>query len=151
MAPWDSLVKGVTVGTLILLVSLVVVFTFVADGILLTAGFIVLFSSTILLPFLWAPRGYTIQGDMVLVKRLIGNARIHVAERPKRWNWTWWRIKLIGSGGLYGYYGYFFFRGLGKASMYATNRHNLVLIRDSEGRNHLVSPNNPEKLMQQLE
>ena len=149
-APWDDLVKGVTVGVFVLIGLLTAVFLFVVESLLLIVGLLILYGGTLAVPFLWAPRGYVIHRNLVLVKRLIGDARILVSEPPRRWNWTWWGIRLFGSGSLYGYYGYFAFRGLGKVLMHATNRHKLVLIRDDRGRGYLISPDDPQKFIKQL-
>ena len=142
--------KGATVGVFILIGSLTLIFSLIANNFLLIVSLLILYGGILALPFLWAPRGYAIRGDGILVKRAIGDAKIIVAEPPQRWSWTWWGIRLFGSGGLYGYYGYFAFRGLGKVLMYATNRHKLVLIRDDRGRRYLISPDNPQEFIKQL-
>jgi hypothetical protein len=85
----------------------------------------------------------------VVVKRLIGNLIIENSGEPKRWQWTWWGLRLFGSGGLYGYFGLFALKGIGRVWMHATNRHNLVIIEDVRGREYLPSPDEPDKFIQQ--
>jgi hypothetical protein len=149
-ASWDNLVKGMTASVLMLIIFLIVVFNAVLDNIPIKIGIMILYGSILFIPYLWAPQGYKVIGRMVIVKRLIGNLKIHVEGEPERWNWIWWGLRLFGSGGLYGYYGLFTFRRIGRIRMYATNRHNLVLIKDEKGRKFLLSPTKPEKFIQLL-
>ncbi len=147
---WDGLIKGMTASVSLLLVMLTVVFALVLGSLILAVGIMVLFACALLMPLLWAPQGYTVKGNLVTVKRRIGEAEISVAKTPERWRWTWWGMRLFGSGGLYGYFGHFTFRGIGRVRMYATNRHSLVLLVDERGNKTLVSPNEPERFIQQL-
>jgi hypothetical protein len=146
-APWDGLVRGITGGTILLAISIVVVVSVESDNPFLASGVVVLLACVLVLPFLWAPRSYVVEANHVVVKRLIGETRITVADEPRRWNWTWQGIRLWGSGGLYGYFGHFAFRGIGRVHMHATNRHNFVLIRDERSQKHVVSPDQPEKFI----
>jgi len=148
---WDNLVKGVTTSIFLLLVSLISILGLSSDSLLLTIVLIIVFSSILLVPYLWMPRGYTVSDSIVTVKRPIGDVRISVAQVPLRWKWTWWGLRLFGSGGLYGYFGIFAFKGMGIVRMHATNRHKLVLIRDIEGRKYLLSPDEPERFIQQTQ
>ena len=145
---WDNLVKGMTTGIFALLVSLIVVFGIVLNSLLFTAALIILFGSIPSVTFLWAPRGYELYDNLVVVKRPIGDAKIAFAQAASRWKWTWWGLRLFGSGGLYGYYGIFMFKGIGTVRMHATNRHKLVLVTDVNGRKHLLSPDDPERFIQ---
>jgi hypothetical protein len=149
-ASWDNLVKGITVSVLILIISLIIIFSTVLDYLPLMIGIITLYGSIIIIPYLWAPQSYTLKGRTVIVKRLVGDLKFQVKSGPERWNWTWWGLRLFGSGGLYGYYGFFTFRNIGIVRMYATNRHNLVLLKDEKDRKILLSPTNSEEFIQRL-
>ena len=149
-ADWDNIVKGTTFSVYLLLIGLIIVFYTVIDNFVVMIGIMVLFGSILFVPFFWAPKGYKVKGRTVIVKRLIGDLKIHVKGEPERWNWTYWGLRLFGSGGLYGYYGLFTFRNLGRVLMYATNRHNLVLIQNETARKFLLSPSKPEKFIQLL-
>jgi len=146
-APWDDLVKGITGGTILLVTSIAVIVSAESDNPFLASGMITLLACVLVLPFLWAPRGYVVEANHVVVKRLIGEMRITVADEPRRWNWTWQGIRLWASGGLYGYFGHFAFKGIGRVHMHATNRHNFVLIKDEKSQKHVVSPDHPEKFI----
>lgn len=145
---WDNLVKGVTTGVFALMVTLIVILGLVSNSLLFTAALITLFGSVLLVIFLWAPRGYELHDNLVVVRRLIGDAKIAFAQAASRWKWTWWGLRLFGSGGMYGYYGIFMFKGVGTVRMHATNRHKLVLVTDVNGRKYLLSPDEPERFIQ---
>jgi hypothetical protein len=147
-APWDNLVKGVTICVFAVMIFVMIVFGFVAGSLSILVGMLVLYSAVLGSPYFWAPRAYTVTDNKIVVKRLIGDFQITAAQKPERWRWTWWGIRLFGSGGLYGYYGYFSFRGLGRVCMHATNRNNLVLVKDEKGRRFLLSPSEPDKFIQ---
>ena len=146
---WDNLVKAVTIGVFVLLASVIITLGIVVRSHLLSAALVVAAGAVLFVPYLWAPRGYILHDNEVVVKRLIGDAKIAVAEAASHWKWTWWGLRLFGSGGLYGYYGIFTFKGTGMVRMHATNRHKLVLIRDVKGKRHLLSPDDPERFVQQ--
>ena len=147
-APWDNLVKAVTICVFAFMIFVMIVFGFVADSLSILVGMLALYSALLGSPYLWAPRAYTVTDNKIIVKRLISDFQITAAQKPERWRWTWWGIRLFGSGGLYGYYGYFSFRGLGRVCMHATNRNNLVLVKDEKGRRFLLSPSEPDKFIQ---
>jgi len=148
---WDNLVKMVTSVVWGLMGSFIVLFIFTPDSPAnLRIGIIGLFVATLLVPFLWAPRGYILQKNLIIVKRIIGDVEITISEESKIWKWTWWGIRLWASGGLYGYFGIFFFREVGKVKMYATNRNNLVLVKDAKNTKYLISPDNVDRFMDLL-
>ncbi len=148
---WDYLVKGITIIVFVLLVSLLIIFSFFIDDPYILVSLSISYFLILFLPFLWSPQGYFVHNDIVTVKRLIGDKKIIVAMEPKRWNWTWWGLRLFGSGGLYGYFGFFTFKGTGRVQMYSTNRHNLVHIRDNQGKKYLLSPKEPDRFIQLLQ
>ena len=142
------MVKGVTICVFAVMIFVMIVFGFIADNLSILVGMLTLYSAVLGSLYLWAPRAYRVTDNKIIVKRLIGDFQITAAQKPKRWRWTWWGIRLFGSGGLYGYYGYFSFRGLGRVCMHATNRNNLVLVKDEKGGRFLLSPSEPDKFIQ---
>ena len=146
-APWDGLVKGITASIIALLFLVAAIILVESDNGLLASSLAAFFACVLILPFLWAPGGYVVEGRQVIVKRWIGETRITAAGEPRRWNWTWRGIRLWGSGGLYGFFGYFTFKGIGRVRMHITNRHNLVLVIDDKARKHLVSPDQPGRFI----
>jgi len=150
VAPWDSLIKGVTLGVFILIIFITAMFVIFIGNLFFKIGIITLYCSILLFPYLWTPRGYLVQDNKVIVKRLISDVKVEIKD-VERWKWTWWGVRLLGSGGLYGYYGFFHFRGTGRVRMYATNRYKLVLVKDNQDRKILISPEAPDKFIQLLQ
>jgi hypothetical protein len=148
---WDNLVKVVTSIVWGLMGSFIVLFIFTPDSPEnLRIGIISLFVAILLVPLLWAPRGYILQNNLIIVKRMISDLEIIVSKEPKFWKWTWWGGRLWASGGLYGYFGIFVFKGIGTVRMYATNRNKLVLVEDVKHTKYLVSPENVDRFMDLL-
>ncbi len=148
---WDNLVKIITSAVLILIISLTILFTFIPDmSTILKIGIIILNMVILLVPLLWAPRGYILRNNLIIVKRLIGDLEIIVSKEAKIWKWTWWGGRLWASGGLYGYFGIFIFKGIGTVRMYATNRNDLVLVEDVRNTKYLVSPENVDGFIDSL-
>lgn len=59
-------------------------------------------------------------------------------------------IRLFGSGGFFGYFGTFFYRNVGKVNVYATDRTKLILLRQTDGKQLLISPADPAAFLQAL-
>ncbi len=98
----------------------------------------------------WSPRGYRIEGRMLLVDRLAGTVRIALdgIREARRTTSEDLRgcIRLAGSGGLFGYYGLFSTSKLGKSTWYVTNRSNSVVLI-SDRKTLLFSPDDPENFL----
>ena len=143
----EPYIKIDLVAIIIFIISLTLLLAYIIDDANIIAGVISLYSAVLVIPCLWAPQGYILTNKRILIKRLIGDLTINFIEEPERWAWTWWGIRLFASGGLYGYFGLFSFKGIGRVWMYATNRHNLVLIKTSQGKKILLSPKDPEEFI----
>jgi len=81
----------------------------------------------------YSPRGYVLAGRSILVRRRLARTiRIPLGElrEARRATADDFRgcIRLWGSGGLFGYYGLFSTRKLGKSTWYVTNRSNGVVV-----------------------
>ncbi|RYD52848.1 MAG: hypothetical protein EOP52_01500 [Sphingobacteriales bacterium] len=59
-------------------------------------------------------------------------------------------IRLFGSGGFLGYFGTFFYRNVGKVKVYATDRTKLILLRQTDGKQVMISPADPAAFLQAL-
>ena len=134
----------------VLVFALAAIFGLVLEDFWLKIVIVLLFFCVLIIPLLWAPQRYLVKDNLVTVQRRVGNVRIAVSREPERWKWTWWGLRLFGSGGLYGYFGYFYMKQIGSVRMYATNRHCMVLLVDEKGKKILVSPNEVDRFIQQL-
>lgn len=101
--------------------------------------------------FAWSPRGYAVEGQAILVKRLAGTVRISLAElrEARRADRDDLRgcIRLWGSGGLFGYYGLFSTSKLGKSTWYVTARGKIVVLVTG-GKTVLLSPDDISGFLQ---
>lgn len=84
--------------------------------------------------FAWAcsPRGYIVSEASIRVKRLIGDALVPLVgvrevRRATREDFRR-AIRLFGSGGLFGYYGWFRTSRLGRSLWYVTDRSRVVVV-----------------------
>ena len=128
--------------------AVVVVFmTVVALAVTLAVGSFlaaVVLALVLLAAYAYSPRGYTIEGNAILVKRLIGD--FHVAldslreARAAGENELRGCVRLWGSGGLFGYYGWFRTSQLGTSRWFLTNRGKAVVLVPAGSRPILVSP-----------
>jgi hypothetical protein len=141
-APYDTATRVISVVTIavILVVALATRSAVVAGiGALIVA-----------LAYAWSPRGYTVAGRAISVKRLIGTARIPLEgireARAATKDDLRGAIRLFGDGGLFGYYGLFRTSGLGKCSWYLTSRNEAVVVTTPE-KTALFSPADRESFL----
>jgi hypothetical protein len=147
---WDNLIRGMTACVVVLVFTLAAIFGLVLENFWLRIVIVLYLFCVLIIPLLWAPQRYLVKGNLVTVQRRVGDVRILVSREPEHWKWTWLGLRLFGSGGLYGYFGYFYMKRIGSVRMYATNRHNMVLLVDEKGKKILVSPNEVDRFIQQL-
>jgi len=123
-ASYDSTAKAVSavVCVLLMVVAWVVHMVFVA----------LLFPLLICLAYAYSPRGYAISGGAIVIRRLIGNIRVPLADvreiragTPDDFTGC---LRLWGNGGLFGYYGIYQTAKLGKCYWYVTNRSRTVIV-----------------------
>ena len=60
-----------------------------------------------------------------------------------------WRVRMWGSGGLFGYYGLYYTAGLGKCTWYVTDRSKCVVVVTRD-KTVVVSPDDVEKFVTSL-
>ena len=129
-------------------ISVVVTVTLALVAILTRNPFVAgLGTALVLLTFAWSPRGYTVDGQTLLVHRLSGSVRIPLQEirelRAGAADDFQGAVRLFGNGGLFGYYGLFQTATLGKSTWYVTNRDRAVVIVTST-KTFVVSPDDVE-------
>jgi hypothetical protein len=101
----------------------------------------------LVLAYGWSPRGYAVSDGSILVKRLMGNARVRLEgvreARPATGDDFRGCIRLWGDGGLFGYYGVFRTSKLGTSTWYLTNRSNAAVVITAD-KTALFSPDDRE-------
>jgi len=105
----------------------------------------------ILLTYLFAPKGYEITLDGLLIKRplrsfTIPSKEIVAVNKVEKISGG---IRLWASGGLFGYFGLFKLSGLGRVWVYATNKNKLVLIKTKD-KKYIISPKDPNGFLSKL-
>ena len=118
-APYDKTTKFISAAVFVLLLLLTVA---------IPGVFVACFAALLLAgAYAWSPRSYTISEGSIIVKRLIGSARIPVSgireariATPDDFRGC---IRLFGNGGLFGYYRQFRTAKLGICTWYVTSRH----------------------------
>jgi hypothetical protein len=99
-----------------------------------------------LVAFAFRPIDYLITTDELIIHRPLLNVHIKRADiksvelidRQKIVG----SFRIFGSGGLFGYYGVFKSFPLGSMTWYATSRRHPILIKTTDGRRIVISPDN---------
>lgn len=146
---------------------LTVTITVLGTGVLIGAGLLVLllplptpsFSRAVgvsvlgilFLTYLYSPRGYSLGPDGLRIHRPIGphvvpRAAIRSARRAAPRELC--GLRTFGSGGLFGFFGWFYARKFGHYRAYVTSRQNLVLVEAE--RVYLLSPERPDEFLRRL-
>jgi hypothetical protein len=107
-----------------------------------------------LLAFAFRPVQYIVTGEEVIVVRPLMNVHlarsdfqtVELVEGGK----TSGSIRILGVGGLFGYYGSFANFSLGRMTWYATRRDKQVLIYTKDKKKIVLTPNDPEGLVAEL-
>ena len=151
-ASTDILVRIITIGTSILLLSAFFV-------VCLTTGFEFWYMLLLLIiifgiAYLYRPLEYSIEQASLSIKRPINTVEIALNDIKKVTPLTdtdlGMAIRLFASGGFCGYYGFFYSFKLGKMWWYVTQRKNYVLIQTTNNTQYLLSPNEPQDLINAL-
>jgi hypothetical protein len=107
----------------------------------------------IVLSWAWAPRGYAIGDGWVTVQRPVGSVRIPLAgireARPAASADLGGCIRLMGSGGVFGYYGLFRTSKLGNCRWFVTDKSKAVVVFTS-ARTLVLSPADTEGFLRAL-
>ncbi|HEX8460541.1 MAG TPA: PH domain-containing protein [Segetibacter sp.] len=155
-ASLDGLAKGITIGTSIVFVLVIIgqIFRLHSD-----VHFTVIITSVIILAvylgsYLFRPIDYEVTNDSLIIRRTIKSVIIKRKEissvQPIAKDQMKWTIRTFGVGGLFGYYGQFVNSKLGNMTWYATRRDNTVLITTILDKKIIVTPDEPEAFIKYL-
>jgi len=156
-APWDRTLRVTTLVVVVLLaavVGIIGVATVRAGApAALVAGVAALVAAILGAAWSLAPRAFAVEASQVRIERPLRPIAIPVRsirsagllpEGALRG-----ALRLGGSGGLFGYYGRFWSRGLGAFRLYATRRDGLVWI-DTPDERFVLSPDAPERFLEEV-
>jgi len=162
-ARWSILVRLVTLVVIVLVIVAVAVVLRVAGQPAVrgtaTGRWIVaaafLPAAMLAITVLFAPLGFTVDPVGIIVNRMgpnvyIPHEEIATIERidPRQIGFG---IRVLGSGGFFGHFGWFYSRPLGWFRCYVTDRRDLVLIRLHDGGKLVLSPHPAEVFVEYAE
>src|SRR3569623_1973769 len=110
----------------------------------------IVFVAMLAVAFAWSPTGYSIGDGFLSVHRVLGKFRIPLASirevRLASREDLAGSLRIIGSGGLFGYYGVFRSPKLGKSTWVVTRHSHAVIVLTSAG-NFVLSPDDVDGLI----
>jgi hypothetical protein len=154
-APWDGLLKGMTAFSVVLLLVL----SFVPAQVApipppIKAGIPALAMAIVLGTWAFAPRGYEIDGQRLIVRQNVGSKEydlrglrdVKAEDGAMLFRKT---IRVFGVGGMFGYYGKFYNSQLGSFTAWVTDRNRAVALKLQRG-TIVVSPDDPILFSQEV-
>lgn len=145
-ATLDTLAKIITAAVM---GAALAFFLFLHDS----SGFIYWFSGillVIIICYVLRPLRYELYPDKLIIHRIfkpiiIDRKNVFQVECLKEKDMLD-VIRIFGSGGLFGYFGKFRSKGIGRFSMQATRRQNMILIVQYTGNKYTITPDDEEFL-----
>jgi hypothetical protein len=153
-APWSKGVKIVTALTLVALLAVqgALVLNEMEREVSVIVGALSIL--LVVVCFLLAPTGYGVDSTHVYIRRqlLPVSLRFNDILEARRLSSeeTSFTIRVFGSGGLFGFFGYFYNQKLGWQRWYATRRGDLVGILTHSHGWLMLTPDDPEKFVAML-
>lgn len=147
-ATWGGWLKGLTAGTITVLVGIAVIGWLNRDnGWIWITIMIVMPLTVLLVAALFTIRGYEVRRDELAVKRLLWNTRVNleglrsvdVDQEAMRGAW-----RLFGNGGLFSFSGWFRSGRLGTFRAYATHPKDAVVLKFDKAK-VVVTPDDPKR------
>ncbi len=117
-------------------------------------GWAILALAAALLWSCWAlaPRGFTVEPGLVTVDRPIMPVKIELRPgtvvEPAAPGLLYGSLRTMGNGGLFGYYGGFWKKGVGNYLLYATRSDRFVSI--DNGKKYFLTPDDPELFIEEV-
>lgn len=155
-APYDSLVRAVTITVVVGLMMLFALISYIAqiegEGFIVIPLLATVYSLITIVPYLFSPRGFALTTSGILIKRIVKSILIPYSEisNVRRISWTWKGTRLGASGGLFGFFGLFHIKSLGRVWMYVTDRNKMIYIEVKQGKKFLISPDDPQVFLEKL-
>lgn len=104
--------------------------------------------------FVFRPISYVVTKEEIIVRRPLLNVHIKRADIKSaeliEGNKITGSIRTFGVGGLFGYYGNFANLSLGRMTWYATRKDKPVLIKTTDNKKIIFTPNEPDKFVNEL-
>lgn len=146
-APWDILMSIITIAVIVLLVGLNIITGSISGTPTVIAIAAVLGCAA------FGVFGYSIQDRKIKVLRLGWSKDISISDIQSVNfvpNAMMGSIRTFGNGGVFGYIGHFRNGILGNYQAYVTHRRKTVVIRTTENKHIVISPDDPEQFVSTL-
>jgi len=103
--------------------------------------------------YLLKPLAITMDENMITIERKIRPVVIPLSDvlSVQRVDSMRYIFRTFGNGGVFGYTGIFYKKGIGSMTWYCTQRKNYVLIEKTNGKKIVITPDEPEEFMKDLE
>ena len=152
-ASLDKLAKRITYTIIIVFAIIIVsiIATIVSEpedtkNLIFNIGSILFLSLIIFVSWYYAPKSYWVENDNLIIHRIAKDKAIKITDISDVYvmeeNALNSVIRTFGVGGLFGYYGRFYAKGVGKIIFYATRRNPKVFIKMKDERQYIISPDN---------
>ncbi len=143
-AKWGKSVKIITGAVIAILVAVMVTVTinaFEAGNLMMAVAIDIFIPGLLLMMYAFAPRAYEITQTGIVVRRLLRSFEIPFSkiERMYRRDLSLVRLRLFAVGGLFGYFGLYYAKDLGKVWAYVTRNKDVLVIETANNR-YAISP-----------
>jgi hypothetical protein len=156
-ASLDGLAKGVTISSFVVFIFTIAFLYFVTkpsemgiEAILIPLLLVIIFLG----PFLFRPTSYTITNEELIIHRPLKDVKINRKDIQSveilDENFAKNTLRTFGVGGLWGYFGKFAHSSMGSMDWYVTRRDRLVLLKNSENKKVVLSPDEVELFIKEL-
>ena len=102
--------------------------------------------------YAFKPKDYELTAKYLIINRVIYNVKINREDIRSIEKVSSEQMKLtvrtFGVGGLFGYFGKFYNKSIGKMTFYTTQRNKRILVKTMNDKNIILSPDEPEKLIE---
>lgn len=124
------------------------------EGKIIMGSIAVLLFGILIFTWLYSPKYYVVTSDSIVVNRAIGKKAFLLSEIESISLIAENEIKsvtrVMGVGGLFGYFGRFQSHNIGMSTFYTTQRKNLTLLRLKNGKKVVLSPDENTSLINVL-
>ncbi len=94
----------------------------------------------------------SVADDSITINRTIKPVIIEFSEIAsiRKVNNMKFAMRTFGNGGLFGYTGLYYKKGIGSMTWYCTQRQNYILIEKTNGKKLVITPDEPDAFMQEI-
>jgi amino acid transporter len=150
-ASLDTVAKIVTAVTVILFfvigyrsIKVLMLLQSNKTSMLIYGGLLLLFVVIIIGCFLFSPQYYKVDNNYLTIVRPVKNKTLKLNDidniRPLEKDEMNGAIRTFGVGGLFGYFGKYYYPKIGNMTFYATQKRNRILIETRQGQNFIITP-----------